>query len=152
MHETSEDDSAHDLHAVRVADDHYHVDIQATTTEPMHFMFTITEAETGKPVQKITGFLTLSDTNISSELKTDIPEEGRYMTIMRLPGSENGGLPFRLRIGNEQGVSSTYDFTLIQERHAEDQRRGMNITTKALLVGSAMALMMIGKLLVFGVL
>jgi hypothetical protein len=154
MHGSRDKNPGQDPANLHVMDDRFHVDIHIHPTEPLLMLFAITEAETDNPAQNISGLLSVRDTEVTSQLTADRPDQGQYAAVLRLPAVENGRLPLLLTIEDEQGVRSAYEFTFDPEEHGEDredQKRGF-LSTRTILIGSGMLVGMIAKLWLFGVL
>ncbi len=151
-HSSHENDHQMNHDDIHLMDDTYNINIQKKTDDPLLLLLTITETESGKFVQNISGFLTVIDSDISTDLMPDLPEKGQYTVLIRMPDN-NIVHPMLLTLKNGPGSQHNFEFSYENWVHAEYQQKQRNrkiLTTTTILTGSAMILMMTGKWLLFG--
>ncbi|MFU8861714.1 MAG: hypothetical protein ACNA8K_14955 [Cyclonatronaceae bacterium] len=151
-HNSHENDHQMDHDYIHLMDDAFHINIQKKTDDPLLMLLTISETGSGTFAQNISGFLTVRDSNISSELMPDLPDQGQYTALIRMPDN-NIGHPMILTLENESGSLHSYEFSIENLNNAEEHQNQRNrkiLTTTTILTGSAMVLMMAGKWLLFG--
>lgn len=150
-HDSHENDHQLDHDDIHLMDEAYHINIQKKTDAPLLLLLTITETESGAFAQNISGFLTVRDLDISSDLMPDLPDKGQYTVLVRIP-DYNTGHSMLLTLENESAIQHSYEFSFEDLNKAEEQqpKNRKFLTTTTILTGSAMVLMMAGKWLFFG--
>ncbi len=134
---------------IHVMDERYHVDITIHPEMNGYILltFSVIQARTNNPVESIKGWLIDDLIDRETPLLPDQSKIGVYTVVMSEVVNRKRDTLLLLELSNEDEGASIFEFTL-QPSHQHDghhgrRTRGINLTTTAIIGGTAMAVMMI---------